>query len=662
MSEPLLDICSSPLERALTLTSSHLVSSFSIWGLPMDFHPSGFSFFKKTVNYKAQKLFCYPPESNLQEQFSSFIAPQGVNCTETSKLNCLMEPPKKYLLILPGETSTSFCVCIVRKELLAFPSDFISETQINKVFTLGQNPVIVDRIYCFVSECPHINALFSLLEDMERYDFYYKNNWLRSYYLRTGGNVSEKYVTDKQRMIDYVQKVINVQACELSDYNFTITIPPAPSRTFFRTTLYESLNPADKQAACSLQMIADYALPRLFIGVQIPVILSALSSLLCGNTVILVGSNSSLITSAVFGLLSLLYPFIWQGVLIPFVPLELQEFLESPVPSLYGTEVPKELVRVMGDVVQLEQGSIFDPSVEKKIMKTNAVVKHPLPFVSELSSALNSCVQATFSEVIKYRSFEERERALERIPHGKVVAFSSDIQQQIKHHLYDKLLSFVRNYCTNNGPVDLTQFQNGFPSIIKHDSHREFIKEFIQSQHFNVWWYKNRMYEMTKQSLVSSPSPISLGGSKVSSTQALSPCRTPDIRSVDDTPLTQSTKSEGNEKIAINAHPKPLPVVVNSSDKHKKHFSKEIIINSSSLKESTYNDQQNFDDDTSLENQINDTEKVTSDNPINTNDVKETNNTTKKESIELVGSPNELTEPKSPQTNETDTTVIDPLL
>ncbi|EKE39144.1 hypothetical protein ENU1_140500 [Entamoeba nuttalli P19] len=570
MSAPLSDICSSPLERAITLTSSNLVSSFSIWGLPSNFKTDEFSFWRKSYTYDAQKLFCYPPQADLQEHFSKFIAPQGVTATQTNKLNVLLEAPKKYLLILPGETSTSFCVCIVRKELLQFPSDFIEETVIQKIYTIGANPIVVDRIYCFVSECPHINALFSMLEDMEILDFHSKNNYIKAFYLRNGGNPSEKYVSNKSRMIDYLNKVLAVEAPDLKEYSFSITIPPAPTRTFYRSCLYDSLAPGDKQAACCLQMIADYALPRLFVGVQIPVILSALSSLLSGNSVILVGNNASLITSSVFGLLALLYPFIWQGVLIPFVPVQLQEFLESPVPSLYGTEIPKDITRVIADVIQLEQGSVFDPTLEKRIIKTNPVIRHALPFAAELSSALGSCVQATFADIIKFKTFNERERALENIPQQKLVSFSSDVQQKIKHHLYDKLLSFVRNYCISKGPIDLPQFQQGFPQIIKHESHKQFIKEFIGSQHFNVWWYRNKMNELCKVSVTGSPSPISLGGSKASSTSILSPCRTPDVKTIEDF----------NGDLKIESYAKELPAIPQSS--LRKSYNEKVIIKSES--------------------------------------------------------------------------------
>lgn len=110
MSEALTDICASPLERALNITSSNLVSSFSIWGLPTSFKPGEFTLFKKTQTYNSQKLFCYPPSADLHEHFAKFITPQGVTVTRTNNLAVLLERPKKYLLILPGETTTSFCL------------------------------------------------------------------------------------------------------------------------------------------------------------------------------------------------------------------------------------------------------------------------------------------------------------------------------------------------------------------------------------------------------------------------------------------------------------------------------------------------------------------------------------------------------------------------
>ena len=157
-----------------------------------------------------------------------------------------------------------------------------------------------------------------MLEDMELYDFHSKNNYIKAFYLHSGGNSSEKYVTNKERMMTYLSNVFKVQSPDLKDFIYPITVHPAPTRSIQRCCLYESLNYPDKQAACCLQMIADYALPRLFVGVQVSTILSALASLLSGTSVILVGNNQSFVTSATLGLLTLIYPFIWQGIFIPF--------------------------------------------------------------------------------------------------------------------------------------------------------------------------------------------------------------------------------------------------------------------------------------------------------------------------------------------------------
>ncbi|ELP88508.1 hypothetical protein EIN_344580 [Entamoeba invadens IP1] len=524
----LTELMSSPFERSITLTSSYLVSSFSIWGLPPNFKVDEFTFWKKSYSYDAQMLYC-SKNAELQQHFAKFIAPQPVTVTNTNKLDILMTPPKKYLLILPGETTTSFCACIVRKELLPFPSDFVQETKLQQIYTYGNNQLVTDRIYCFVSEFPFINALFAMLEDMERYDFHSKLNYIRTFYLRNGGNPTEKYVSDKARMEAYLSRVLKVQAPSLTQIEYPIEVTPAPIRYFTRTSIYSTYPTSDQMPACCLNMIGDYALCRMFVGLQPSVIFNALASLLTGSSVILVGSNASLITSSVFGLLTLMYPFIWQGVLIPFVPVALQEFLESPVPSLYGTEIPTDVTRVNANVYQLEHGNLFDPNLAKKIIKTIPSVQHSLPFLGELTAAVNSCVVATFSEVTKLKSFEERERALEKIPQEKLVRFSTEVIQAVKHQFYDKILTIMKNFCMSHGPIDLTDFKRKFPQLIKHETHKRFIIDMIESQHFNVWWYRNKMSELTSK-IVQHPSPTSFGGSRAPSVPSLSPCRTPDIR------------------------------------------------------------------------------------------------------------------------------------
>ncbi len=51
---------------------------------------------------------------------------------------------------------------------------------------------------------------------------------------------------------------------------------------------------------------------------------------------VVVGERLGVVSGVVLGLVPLLAPLVWQGSLVPLLPLSMQEALEAPVPFVFG--------------------------------------------------------------------------------------------------------------------------------------------------------------------------------------------------------------------------------------------------------------------------------------------------------------------------------------
>lgn len=68
-----------------------------------------------------------------------------------------------------------------------------------------------------------------------------------------------------------------------------------------------------------------------------------LNSLILEKSIIVYGSNLSLVSSLTSAIVNLLRPFTWEGVYIPIIPANSIEILEAPVPFVVGTNIPFDL-------------------------------------------------------------------------------------------------------------------------------------------------------------------------------------------------------------------------------------------------------------------------------------------------------------------------------
>ncbi|CAN0385412.1 unnamed protein product, partial [Ectocarpus fasciculatus] len=82
--------------------------------------------------------------------------------------------------------------------------------------------------------------------------------------------------------------------------------------------------------------LVDFSYRPLFASLSVENILCAFGLLLTEAKVALCSSHYALLAPAAEGLLSLLFPFVWQGAYIPVMPFNMKDVLEAPVPFLVG--------------------------------------------------------------------------------------------------------------------------------------------------------------------------------------------------------------------------------------------------------------------------------------------------------------------------------------
>ncbi|CAH1395101.1 unnamed protein product [Nezara viridula] len=84
-----------------------------------------------------------------------------------------------------------------------------------------------------------------------------------------------------------------------------------------------------------------YDISRVLQALTVPIFIKAFSTLLIERKVILVGSNISLVSDCIEGLLKAIFPFEWEHTLIGAVPSSMLELCTAPTPFLMGVIRPK---------------------------------------------------------------------------------------------------------------------------------------------------------------------------------------------------------------------------------------------------------------------------------------------------------------------------------
>jgi hypothetical protein len=84
--------------------------------------------------------------------------------------------------------------------------------------------------------------------------------------------------------------------------------------------------------------VTQYPLRVLFDCLGVHAVTTCFEWILCERKILFTSSQRTLLTLACDAVCSLLYPFQWNFVFIPILPVSLFEFLEAPTPFVVGIQ------------------------------------------------------------------------------------------------------------------------------------------------------------------------------------------------------------------------------------------------------------------------------------------------------------------------------------
>ena len=120
--------------------------------------------------------------------------------------------------------------------------------------------------------------------------------------------------------------------------NFVLEVPlPPMGRVDVLFNLPEKQLRISRPASNQLPM-ADFSYQPLFHCLNVDNILTLFQCLCAETTICICCSNIAYLTPVQEALLSLLFPFNWQGCYIPVLPNDMLEILDAPVPFLVGIQ------------------------------------------------------------------------------------------------------------------------------------------------------------------------------------------------------------------------------------------------------------------------------------------------------------------------------------
>lgn len=163
----------------------------------------------------------------------------------------------------------------------------------------------------------------------------------------------------------------------------TTTNPETGSQTTLKFT-----RPSDDQ---SLSGFADFS--ALLEYLDPFTLLNVITSILLERRVIFVSSKLSVLSSCVQGVVALLYPFVWQHVFIPVLPLGMIQFVCAPVPFVVGLlqhHLPdlEAYSDAMEEVllVDIDSSNILPPAVDYRLL--------PEDLIREFNTSLHLAARA----------------------------------------------------------------------------------------------------------------------------------------------------------------------------------------------------------------------------------------------------------------------------
>lgn len=458
-----------PLERALRQQSEKLAESFLIIGPPVSniFFPDS----------RQLVLYTYPPKLSVSETVISFLKSPTPFMRMSKKKYFDVDRMDSAVTILPGSDLSQYAVIVSHLEPVCMHSSLINGP-IEIPSTISSFNV-VRRFYIFICLQPHVRGLVETLKFFIRFDFESKLKMMLE------NKTSADDGTSKAILEDILRSVLESQSPRLFFDPLQI---PNSFTDYKGYTLIVSYHKCQKSTeVChhplmirytsmyplpNMMLLSDFAFPTFFTLLPVSIILDIFEAALLETSVIFTSTRPKYSTACCFGLLSLLHPLSWQGVFLPIVPHSHKELLEAPVPGIYGTQPLKRNPSNSGLLVNTD--SFLSVTTEKK--------KAPPP--TELPSS-NTVLP------------KDLRKSLQQAMEGVVMKYRDDMDENICMFttemlttLWELFYKHVFGLLVGLQEPDFERLRKAIiasPSIDTEMS--QFLLQFIQTQHFNSWWF-----------------------------------------------------------------------------------------------------------------------------------------------------------------------------
>eukprot|EP00298_Acanthocystis_sp_HF-20_P023928 c33840_g1_i1.p1 GENE.c33840_g1_i1~~c33840_g1_i1.p1 ORF type:complete len:373 (+),score=90.14 c33840_g1_i1:1-1119(+) len=130
----------------------------------------------------------------------------------------------------------------------------------------------------------------------------------------------------------------------------------------------------------------------LFRHLSVQNILTILNLILIEECMVFVSSNVGILCGVVLSLVQLMKPFIWEGMLIPLLPDNLNSFLEAPIPFIVGTLAVPYSLKSRDDVtiINIDKNTIqFSKAPYPRLPQFDYLKTHLSPLASKLMASYN---------------------------------------------------------------------------------------------------------------------------------------------------------------------------------------------------------------------------------------------------------------------------------
>ncbi|EDR21960.1 hypothetical protein EDI_272950 [Entamoeba dispar SAW760] len=460
-----------PLERALRQQSEDIIKSFMIIGAPVsnNFFPTS----------EQEVLYKYPNDLTISDKVITFL--KSPTPFERISVKKYLETERMHpaVTILPGSGLSQFAVIVSHLEPVCMHSTLINGPTVLPSTVSSFNAV--RRFYIFLCLQPHVIWLVKALKIIIEFDFGKKLALL-------SGKKEESHELKKADLEELIRSLITSKSPQLEFHivqtpnkqtnykDYTIVLTNLCKNKIKKEIIEKSFHSLKVRYTTiyplpNMMLLCDFSIPILFTTLPLNIILDLFESILLETSVILTSTRPTLFTAGCFGLLSLLHPLSWQGVFLPMVPQSHIELLDVPVPGIFGTQPLKGNPSNSGLLVNIDA---FTPALNGE--KKKQIQQLP-PSRSVLPEQMRNSLIAAIEIVMNNWKGKIK---------GNECEFTTEIMNIFWVSFFNKL--FHNIIILNCDTIE--DLKNNIFKLPEDDElNKNFLMRFIQTQHFNTWWF-----------------------------------------------------------------------------------------------------------------------------------------------------------------------------